>query len=709
MYLLIVFVPLLTYVLSSLFARPLGAKGVAFLTVLGVAVTWMLSVFACYEVMLGGAVVTMDLFDWFVFEGFFVKWGFIFDSLTVSMLFIVTLVSALVHLYSIEYMKEDPHLSRFMTYLTLFTFFMILLVTSSNYLQLFMGWEGVGLVSYLLINFWHTRIQANKSALKAILVNRVGDFFFFFGIIITVLTFGAVNFEVVFTLTPYLANQTLNILGYEVSNISLIGLLFFLGAVGKSAQLGLHTWLPDAMEGPTPVSALIHAATMVTAGVFLLLRSAPLLNYSQTVLNIMIVVGALTAFLGASIGMFQTDLKKVIAYSTCSQLGYMVLACGVAAYNVSLYHLINHAFFKALLFLSAGCVIHSMSNEQDMRKMGALRSLLPISYIMILIGSLSLMGFPFLTGFYSKDAILEVVYAHQSSYSSFGYCLGVATAMITSFYSLRLIYLTFLTSKPFGAKKIYEACHESGPFMLISLTVLGLFSIFAGYLIKDLFIGLGSPVWFNSFGSFHHADVDLFVAEFIPSFLKMLPVYLSITVSVLFYFYYASVFRTEKLAFLPLYAYEVGSGVARSFLKLFHYIYSFFIKKWYFDLVYNRFVSFGVLNLSYTVFKKVDRGLFEYMGPTGVINYLYGLRNFVANLQSGPIYVYLTHMVLGLSFLIYFYLFPASIAYEEFFTLSILLYCVTSLLVSKVVNTSSMELAQVKTINKDIKLSSHVS
>jgi len=694
MYLLIVFIPLLTYILSSLFARTIGAKGVALLTVLGVVGTWMCSVFACYEVMLGGTITTIDLFDWFVFEGFFVKWGFIFDSLTVSMLFIVTLVSSLVHIYSIEYMKEDPHLGRFMTYLTLFTFFMILLVTSSNYLQLFMGWEGVGLVSYLLINFWHTRIQANKSALKAILVNRMGDFFFFFGIIITLLTFGSVNFEVVFTLVPYLTSSTLNVLGYEVSSITVIGLLFFLGAVGKSAQLGLHTWLPDAMEGPTPVSALIHAATMVTAGVFLLLRSAPLLNYTPFVLNVMIVVGALTAFLGASIGMFQTDLKKVIAYSTCSQLGYMVLACGVAAYNVSLYHLINHAFFKALLFLSAGCVIHSMSNEQDMRRMGALRSLLPISYIMILIGSLSLMGFPFLTGFYSKDAILEVVYSHHSAYSSFGYCLGVATAMITSFYSLRLIYLTFLSPKPFGSRPVYEACHESGPLMLVSLTVLGLFSIFAGYLIKDLFIGLGSPVWVNSFGSFHHANVDLFVAEFIPSFLKMLPVYLSIAISVVFYFFYSNVFRIEKIIFLPMYAYESGSILAKMFLKFFHNIYSFLIKKWYFDTIYNHFISFGTLKLSYTVFKKVDRGLFEYIGPTGIVNYLYGLKNFVANLQSGPIYVYLTHMVLGLSFLIYFYLFPVFVDYDEFFVVVVLFYCLISSLVSKVVNTSSMELAQ---------------
>jgi len=673
MYINIVLLPLIGYVLVSFFARLLGAWGVAFLTTSLIFISFFLSLFAFYEVVIMGGVVTIDLFEWFMFEGVYVKWGFLFDALTVSMLLIVTLVSALVHLYSFEYMHEDPHLSRFMTYLTLFTFFMIALVTSSNYLQLFLGWEGVGLVSYLLVNFWHTRIQANKSALKAILVNRVGDFFFFFGIITTLYLFNSLNYEVIFTLLPFVSSANFVILGYSVHAVSLIAFLFFLGAVGKSAQLGLHTWLPDAMEGPTPVSALIHAATMVTAGVFLLLRSSPLIELCPAVLNLMVVVGALTAFLGASIGMFQNDLKKVIAYSTCSQLGYMVLACGVSAYNVSLYHLVNHAFFKALLFLSAGCVIHSMSNEQDMRRMGGLRKLLPFSYVMILTGSLSIMGFPFLTGFYSKDALLEVVYADMGFYSYFGYYLAVVTAMLTAFYSLRVLYLTFL-SVPFGYKSYYQNAHESTPFMMISLGVLGTLSVIGGYMLKDVFLGLGSSAWLNSFGS---ADlkVNLLVAEFLPAYIKLLPVALSLLVFFTFLLVYTILFYVRSTLFSRLY----------TTIPLFQFFYRFFIKKWYFDLVYNHYIVFKSLNLYYVVFKSVDRGLFEYIGPTGIVNYIYQFKNFILSLQLGPIYVYLAHMALGISLFLSLFFINQAFALVDYSSILIIFYCLISTVVFKLV------------------------
>lgn len=644
MYLTIVFLPLFIYLFTSLFARLFGGMGVGFITTIGLVILFLFSCIAFLEVVLSNQVVTIDLFNWFVFEGFTLQWGFLFDSLTVAMLIIITLVSSAVHLYSMDYMKEDPHLARFMSYLTLFTFFMIVLVTSNSYMQLFVGWEGVGLVSYLLINFWHTRIQANKSALKAILVNRIGDFFFFFGMISTLVLFNSLNYEVVFMLVPSYAYHSFDLclalgsfvqFNFEVHTLSFIAFLFLLGAVGKSAQLGLHTWLPDAMEGPTPVSALIHAATMVTAGVFLLLRSSPLLEYCPNILSLMVIFGSLTALLGASIGLFQNDLKKVIAYSTCSQLGYMVLACGVSAYNVSFYHLINHAFFKALLFLSAGCVIHSMLNEQDMRRMGGLRFLLPIPYTMILIGSLSLMGFPFLTGFYSKDALLEVVYSSSNPYSYFGYVLALITAMITAFYSGRLLYLTFLTA-PNGYKRAYELCHESTDFMIISLCVLGLFSVFAGYLLKDVFIGLGSQAWLNSFGSDSYTIQPLLVAEFLPWHIKLLPVICSlISIFTCFFIYLALSSLNQSL--VPLYVKPIlGSTFA------------FITKKWYFDHIYNSFIVSGFFYTVYESFKRIDRGLFEYVGPTGFINYIYKFRNFVGYLQIGPIYVYLAHMTMGL-------------------------------------------------------------
>jgi len=476
MYLLIVILPFLGFLFAAGFGRFLGFRGAAFLTTVCVMFSAFLSSIAFYEVALSGSPCYIHLAPWISSEMFDASWGFLFDSLTVVMLIVVTFVSSLVHLYSISYMSEDPHLPRFMSYLSIFTFFMLMLVTGDNFLQMFFGWEGVGLASYLLINFWFTRLQANKSAIKAMLVNRVGDFGLALGIMGIFSLFKTVDFTTVFACANQFAGQSFHqmynglapaakLVGlsvafspedtgltssnmgsnflfctFEVDVLTTLCLLLFVGAVGKSAQLGLHTWLPDAMEGPTPVSALIHAATMVTAGVFMIARCSPLFEYAPTALVVITFVGAMTSFFAATTGVVQNDLKRVIAYSTCSQLGYMVFACGISQYSVGVFHLMNHAFFKALLFLSAGSVIHALSDEQDMRKMGGIVQLLPFTYAMMVIGSLALIGFPFLTGFYSKDVILEVAYAKYTVSGNFAYWLGSLSALFTSYYSFRLLF-----------------------------------------------------------------------------------------------------------------------------------------------------------------------------------------------------------------------------------------------------------------------------
>jgi NADH-ubiquinone oxidoreductase chain 5 len=406
----------------------------------------------------------------------------VFDSLTVVMLIVVTFISSLVHLYSISYMSEDPHSPRFMSYLSIFTFFMLMLVTGDNFLQLFLGWEGVGLASYLLIHFWFTRLQADKAAIKAMLVNRVGDFGLALGIFACFTLFQTVDFSTIFACASVPINSWI-FCNMRFNAITLICILLFIGAVGKSAQIGLHTWLPDAMEGPTPVSALIHAATMVTAGVFMIARCSPLFEYSPTALIVITFAGAMTSFLAATTGILQNDLKRVIAYSTCSQLGYMIFACGISNYSVSVFHLMNHAFFKALLFLSAGSVIHAMSDEQDMRKMGGLASSFPFTYAMMLMGSLSLIGFPFLTGFYSKDVILELAYTKYTISGNFAFWLGSISVLFTSYYSFRLLFLTFLVPTNSFGRDIVRS-HDAPIPMAIPLILLAIGSLFVGYLAK---------------------------------------------------------------------------------------------------------------------------------------------------------------------------------------------------------------------------------
>ena len=636
MYLILIFLPLISSISAGLFGRFIGPKGSSIITVSLLCLTFLTSCFAFYEVALVGCPVYIKLMPWIDSEALNVDWGFLFDSLTVVMCCIVTFVSTLVHLYSTEYMSHDPHLSRFMSYLSLFTFFMLILVTADNFVQMFVGWEGVGLCSYLLINFWFTRIQANKAAIKAMVLNRIGDFGLVLGILIMFIKFKSVDYATVFSIAPLFKEHTFIFLNFSFNLIDIIGFLLLIGAIGKSAQLGLHTWLPDAMEGPTPVSALIHAATMVTAGVFLIARSSPLYEYTPTVLKIVTVLGACTAFFAATVGLLQNDLKRVIAYSTCSQLGYMVFACGLSNYSVGVFHLANHAFFKALLFLGAGSVIHGVSDEQDMRKMGGLKNLIPFTYSMMLIGSLALIGFPFLTGFYSKDVILEVAYGKFTPEGHFSYILGTIGAFLTAFYSTRLLYLTFL-STPNGFKNVLCAAYDSSYQICTALAILSIPSIFIGFYTKDMIIGLGSDFWGNSIYVLPE-NMNMIDAEFIPHSFKILPVIFSLlgaTLSFLFYTF------SSKLLF------QLKISV---FGKK---IYNFLNKKWFFDKVYNEYIGQFFFKFGYNVsYKIIDRGIFEIFGPMGLSGSVLKGSSVLSKLQTGYLYHITLIMLIGSTVLI---------------------------------------------------------
>nr|YP_011007923.1 NADH dehydrogenase subunit 5 [Aureophycus aleuticus]WBP69754.1 NADH dehydrogenase subunit 5 [Aureophycus aleuticus] len=631
MYLNIVFLPLLGSLVSGFFGRFLGGRGAGLVTISCIGLSFFLSGLAFYEVGLGGSSTYLYLMPWLESDSFHVDWAFCFDSLTVVMLIVVTFISTLVHLYSTEYMGSDPHLPRFMSYLSLFTFFMLILVTADNFVQMFVGWEGVGLCSYLLINFWFTRIQANKAAIKAMLVNRVGDFGLALGIFGIFICFGAVDYATVFALAPQLSSFSLTFFNVEFGALNLIGILLFVGAVGKSAQLGLHTWLPDAMEGPTPVSALIHAATMVTAGVFLIARCSPLLEYCPKALTVISIVGGMTAFFAATTALVQNDLKRVIAYSTCSQLGYMVFACGLSNYSVAVFHLGNHAFFKALLFLGAGSVIHAVGDEQDMRKMGGLRRLLPFTYAMMVIGSLALMGMPFLTGFYSKDVILEVGYATYSNASHFAYWLGSLAAFCTAFYSIRLLALCFL-AEPNGSRSLLLSASEGGWPIGLVLGILALPSMFIGYLGRDLFIGLGTDFWGNALFCMP-TNLSIIDAEFMSTDIKIFPLCCSVIgggVSFLLYKGYNYKLFLVKTSFLG------------------RKLYTFLNRKWLFDKVYNEVITQNLLDFGYHfTYKSIDRGLIESLGPFGISNVLADQVNKARLWHSGYLYHYL--VILGWS------------------------------------------------------------
>jgi proton-translocating NADH-quinone oxidoreductase chain L len=640
MYILVVFLPLFGFLLVSLLGNYFGRKGSVFITTIFIFFSFLFSLVIFYEIVLSHCIILINFFTWMDVNGLLVSFCFLFDSLTSVMLVVVTSISLLVHFYSIDYMRYDPHISRFMGYLSLFTFFMLILVTSNNFVQMFMGWEGVGLASYLLINFWHTRLQANKAAMKAIIVNKLGDFGLSLGLVMIFFVFHSFDYHVVFSLVPTVLGEKFFFFSFELDKITLITFFIFIGAVGKSAQIGLHTWLPDAMEGPTPVSALIHAATMVTAGVFVLLRCSPILEFSNVTLFIITVVGSLTAFMAATIGIVQNDIKKVIAYSTCSQLGYMVMACGLSNYAASLFHLMNHAFFKALLFLSAGVIIHAIGDEQDMRKLGGLVKILPVTYVCMLIGSLSLMGFPFFSGFYSKDMILEFAYGTYFFSGIFAYWLGVLSAFFTAFYSTRLLYMTFLKTTN-SNRIIISEVEEGSFFMIIPLVILTFASIFVGYIMKDLFLGLGVDTWNGSL--FQLPSNCYYVeAEFLPFYIKLIP----------FIFTMFGVF----IAIIGYGIYD-KNFITLNFYKKVYYLYSFLVKKWYFDIIYNEIVVKNVAKFGYFIsFKLIDRSLLEILGPLGLIRLFKVLTKKISSFQSGLIYHYIFCIIVGLTSLLLFVL-----------------------------------------------------
>ena len=578
------------------------------------------------EAGLNKSPVKVHLFRWIDAEYLNVSWAFNFDSLTVSMLIPVLIISSLVHVYSIGYMSHDPHNQRFFSYLSLFTFMMIILVTGDNFLVMFLGWEGVGVCSYLLVSFCFTRIAANQSSLAAFFTNRVGDYVLTVGMFAILWSFGNVDYTTVFSLSPF----------YSESVIIFVGVCLLIGAMAKSSQVGLHVWLPMAMEGPTPVSALIHAATMVTAGVYLLMRASPLIEYSSTVLLLCLWVGAITTVFSSLIGLFQQDIKKVIAYSTMSQLGMMVIAIGLSSYTLALFHLINHAFYKGLLFLCAGAVIHAVADNQDFRKYGGLVSYLPLTYSLMLTASLSLVAFPFMTGFYSKDFILESAYGQYKLSSIIVYFIATIGAMFTTLYSVKVLYLTFLTN-PNGSLINYKqakSAHEGDLFMSSPLVILGLFSIFFGYITKDLFIGLGSD-FFSDNSLYIHPHHELILdTEFgVNTFYKLLPLFFTISLticSILLTEFYPSLLISFKLS-------RIGYN-----------IFSFFNQRFLVEMYYNRYISGTVLNLGGQTTKVLDKGAVELFGPFGLEQKFTDISKKIDSLSTGVVTNYALYILIAL-------------------------------------------------------------
>ena len=633
MEILIVFLPLLAAIISGFFGNKLGNRFSEILTSLFVSISAIFSIYIFYNVMINDYNSNIIISSWISSGTLEVNWSIKIDPLSSVMLVVVTFISSLVHIYSIGYMHHDPHKPRFMSYLSLFTFSMLMLVTSDNFLQLFFGWEGVGVCSYFLIGFWFKKQSANNAAIKAFLVNRVGDFGLALGIFLIFYYFGTINYTEVFNLIPTLVSEKINFLGFNFVVIDLICILLFIGAMGKSAQIFLHTWLPDAMEGPTPVSALIHAATMVTAGVFLVVRCSPIYELSPLGLEIVTLIGMSTAFFAATVALVQNDIKKIIAYSTCSQLGYMFFAAGVGAYNVAMFHLFTHAFFKALLFLGAGSVIHSFQNEQDIKNMGGVWRKLPFTYLMMIIGTLALTGFPFLSGFYSKDAIIEFAYLEKGSLSNYAAAIGVITAIFTSIYSWRLIFLTFHGS--FNNNKLnIKDLHESPLVMLIPLFLLSVGALFSGMFFKEIFIGTESSqlFWKDSIMFLEPLSKDhppLWFLLLTPSF---------VIISIPFSYY---LFLKKKL-------------IIEQIVKINYPLYVFLKKKWYFDELYDFIFVKSFKNLGNFFWRKIDNLIIDRFGPDGISNIIKKFSLYAVKFQSGFIYQYAFIMLLGFSILLTF-------------------------------------------------------
>ena len=639
----IVFLPLIGAIIAGFFGRIIGDKGSSILTsgllTLSGIFSWMLF----FDIIYGAGPRSIELFTWIDVGDFEFSWALKMDQLTAVMLVVVTTVSAVVHWYSIGYMHHDTGIPRFFSYLSLFTFFMLMLVTSDNLVQLFFGWEGVGLASYLLIGFWYNKPSANAAAIKAFLVNRVGDFGFALGIFGTFVLFDTVNLETIFAAVPSKANASLVFLSWDFHAITVICLLLFMGAMGKSAQLGLHTWLPDAMEGPTPVSALIHAATMVTAGVFMVCRLSPMFEYSETALMVVTVVGASTAFFAATVGLTQNDIKRVIAYSTCSQLGYMFFAVGVSAYGAAMFHLFTHAFFKALLFLGSGCVIHAMSDEQDMRKMGGIWKHIPVTYTYMWIGSLALAGvgipgvFGF-AGFYSKDVILESSWAANSGVGYYAFWLGIAAAFMTAFYSWRLLFMTF-HGKTRADERVFAHVHESPKIMTVPLAVLAIGAIVAGFVGHDAFIGNGYGAFWGESLKVLPTHTALAEAHHVPLFIKLLPLFMGA----------GGIWLAYRM-------YIQYPGMADRWMNYHKELYAFSLNKWYFDELYDRIFVRPAFWLGNLFWKKGDGAIIDGFGPDGIATLTRRVASRMSWLQSGYVYHYAFAMMIGVVLLVTWYM-----------------------------------------------------
>ncbi|MCV3208911.1 NADH-quinone oxidoreductase subunit L [Mesorhizobium sp. YC-39] len=652
MYQAIVFLPLLGFLIVGLFGNSLGAKASEYITSGFLVIAAVLSWVAFFSVGFGhGEVFTVPVLRWIQSGGLEAAWALRIDTLTVVMLVVVNTVSALVHIYSIGYMHHDPDRPRFFAYLSLFTFAMLMLVTADNLVQMFFGWEGVGLASYLLIGFWYKKPSANAAAIKAFVVNRVGDFGFALGIFGVFVLFGSVNLGTIFanaaTFIPAEGAPhgaaVLTFLGYALdkqSAMTVVCLLLFMGAMGKSAQVPLHTWLPDAMEGPTPVSALIHAATMVTAGVFMLARLSPLFELSHSALTVVTFIGAFTAFFAATVGLVQNDIKRVIAYSTCSQLGYMFVALGVGAYGAAIFHLFTHAFFKALLFLGSGSVIHAVSDEQDMRKMGGLRTLIPKTYWMMVIGTLALtgVGIPVTVigtaGFFSKDAIIESAFAGHNMFAGFAFVLLVVAACFTSFYSWRLIFMTF-HGEPRASHEVMHHVHESPPVMLVPLFILAAGALFAGIIFHGAFIGEG-------YAEFWKASLFTLPENHILHDIHELPLWVEL-----------SPFIAMVIGFLIAWQFYIRSPeLPRSVAANHRLLYAFLLNKWYFDELYDFLFVRPAKRLGRFLWKTGDGTIIDGLGPDGISARVVDVTNRVVKLQTGYLYHYAFAMLIGVAALV---------------------------------------------------------
>ncbi len=639
---LIVLLPLLGAIIAGFFGRFIGDRGAMLVSCGFLLISAALSCVVFYDVAIAHNARVTELFTWIDSGSFEVSWALKVDTLTAVMLVVVTVVSSMVHVYSVGYMSHDPAKPRFFAFLSLFTFFMLMLVTADNFVQMFFGWEGVGLASYLLIGFWYERPSACAAAIKAFLVNRVGDIGFALGICGAFVLFGTASFDQVFSAVPGMADAQFEAFGIQGHALTIICILLFIGAMGKSAQLGLHTWLPDAMEGPTPVSALIHAATMVTAGVFMVARLSPMFEYAPIALELVTYVGALTAFFAATVGLTQTDIKRVIAYSTCSQLGYMFFALGVSAYSAGIFHLMTHAFFKALLFLGAGSVIHAMSDEQDMRKMGGIYKMIPMTWGLMWIGTIALLGigipgvFGF-AGFYSKDIVVEAAYAAHSAHGNFAFVMGVAAAFMTAFYSCRLMFMTF-HGKPRASKEVMSHVHESPQVMLIPLYVLAFGAVFAGFAAYEYFVGHHMVEFWGDALKVLPENNTVEAAHHVPLWVKLSPLVAGLSGVALAYVFYIA-----------------APGLPASTAQALRPLYLFSLNKWYFDELYDRLFVRPARWIGIGLWKGGDGAIIDGLGPDGVASTTQNLSRRASALQSGYVYHYAFAMLIGVVVLVTWY------------------------------------------------------